>query len=135
MPLKKVLLAKVELWIVAVLLSLAALAALGFGAFMKDGAERSAPRGGALGRVAFGIGATPENLFPWFFREPEPHAAEVFALALQQRFPGRSGLDVAVPSSFHASGGPGGGGASPRAKGEESGIPGCTPCRGDGRRR
>ena len=58
--LKRVLLSKVDLWIVAVLLSLTT---LGFGAFMKDGAERSAPRGGALGRVAFRIGSTPQSLY------------------------------------------------------------------------
>ena len=119
--LKKVLQSRVELRIVAILLSLAALVfgALMFGAFMKDGAERSAPRGGALGRVAFRFGATPENLFPRLFREPD--AAEVFALALQQRFPGRSGLDFAAPLRSTPSGGAGagagpGGGGNTRAK-------------------
>ena len=75
--LKKVLTATVELRIVVILLSLAALVfgALMFEAFMKDGAERSAPRGGALGRP------------------------------MEQRFPGRSGLDFAAPPPRSTPGG------------------------------
>ena len=88
--LKKVLLSTVDLWIVAILLFLAA---LGFGAFMKDGAERSTPRGGALGRVAFGIGSMPVNLYRWFFSEP-PHAQGMWR---EQRFHGRGGLIYASP--------------------------------------
>ena len=69
--LKKVLLARVELRIVTIPILLS-LAALGFGAFMKDGVQRSLPRGGALGRAAFRIGSMPEDLFGRFFREPAP---------------------------------------------------------------
>ena len=86
--LKKVLLAKVELWVVAILLSLATLV---FGAFMKDGAERSTPRWGAPGRVAFEVGSMPANLYRWFFR-PEPPPPHVWGLSMEQRFHGRSGL-------------------------------------------
>ena len=81
--LKEVLHSRVDLRIVALLL---ALATLGFGAFMKDGAERSGPRGGALGRVAFGIGSLPANLYGWFSRAP------VHGPAPEQRFHGRGGL-------------------------------------------
>ena len=84
--LKQVLRSRVELWIVAILLSLATLAALGFGAFMKDGAERSTPRGGALGRFAFRIGLMPADVYLRFFRAP------VYGPAREQRFHGRSGL-------------------------------------------
>ena len=90
MSLKKVLLSKVELWIVAILLSLAA---LGFGAFMKDGAESSTPRGGALGRVAFRVGSMPVNLYRWFFRAPGP--PYVWGMSREQRFHGRDGLAFA----------------------------------------
>ena len=93
--LKKVLSSRVELRLVAILLSLAALAALGFGAFMKDGAERSTPRGGALGRVAFRIGSTPQNLYRRFFRDPEP--PQVWGVVSEQRFHGRDGLTFAPP--------------------------------------
>ena len=88
--LKKALLARVELWLVAILLSLAA---LGFGAFMKDGAERSTPRGGALGRVAFRTGSMPVNLYRWFF-PPVPS----YGPSREQRFPGRDGLTFARSS-------------------------------------
>ena len=87
--LKKVLRSRVEFWLVAILLSLAA---LGFGAFMKDGAERSTPRGGALGRAAFRIGSTPENLYLRFFGDQ----SRVRGLAREQRFHGRSGLTFAM---------------------------------------
>ena len=87
--LKKVLLSRVELWIVAILLSLAA---LGFGTFMKDAAERAAPRGGALGRVAFRIGATPQNLYRWFFGDPTPPRPG----GSRQRFHGEAGLTFAT---------------------------------------
>ena len=90
--LKKVLLSPVKLWVVATLLLLTALAALGFGAFMKDGAERAAPRGGALGRTAFRIGSLPADLYLWFFRAP------IYGPAQEQRFPGRGGLDFAKSS-------------------------------------
>ena len=85
--LKKVLLATVELRIVTVLLSLATLVfgALMFGAFMKDGAERSAPRGGALSRP------------------------------MEQRFPGRSGLEFAFPRPRST---PSGGGQQERTDGK-----------------
>ena len=79
-----------ELRVVAILAILAALAALGFGAFMKDGAERSTPRGGALGRLAFRVGATPANLYRRFLGGPAPVRAttprgdSVFPLAGQQ---------------------------------------------------
>ena len=97
--LKKILSSRVELWVVAILLSLAALAALGFGAFMKDGAERSTPRGGALGRVAFRIGSTPQNLFRRFFRAPAPRVGVVLGVPEEQRFHGRGGLTFASPPS------------------------------------
>ena len=92
--LKTVLWSRVELRIAAVLPTLAmlALAALGFGAFMKDGAERSTPRGGALGRAAFKVGSLPENLYLRFFR------ATVYGPAREQRFPGRGGLVFARSS-------------------------------------
>ena len=80
--LKKALHSRVELWIVALLL---ALATLSFGAFMKDGAERSGPRGGVLGRVAFGAGSLPMNLYDRF-------RAPVHGPAPEQRFHGRGGL-------------------------------------------
>ena len=88
--LKKALLSRVELWMVVILLSLAT---LGFGAFMKDGAERAAPRGGALGRVAFRIGSTPENLYRRFFGDPAPF---VWGPSEEQRFHGRGGLVFAM---------------------------------------
>ena len=91
--LKKVLLSRVELWIVAILLSLAT---LGFGAFMKNGAERSTPRGGVPGRVAFRVGSMPANLYRWFFRAPEP-PPQVLGMAREQRFHGRDGLTFAPP--------------------------------------
>ena len=94
----RVLLVRVDLWIVAILLSLAT---LGFGAFMKDGAERSAPRGGTLGRVAFRIGATPGNLLRWFLRDPAPPG-----LSRAQRFPAASGL-VFANLRFYPGGGRG----------------------------
>ena len=92
--LKKVLRSKVELRIVAILLALAALAlaALGFGAFMKDGAERSTPRGGALGRAAFRIGSTPASLYRRFLAPHGDRRAE------EQRFHGRAGLTFAESS-------------------------------------
>ena len=90
--LKKVLRSRVEFWIVAILLSLAA---LGFGAFMKDGAKRSTPRGGALGRAAFWIGSTPENLYRRFLGDQPPRAQ---GSATEQRFHDRSGLTFAMPS-------------------------------------
>ncbi len=92
--LKKVLLSKVDLWIVVIVLSLAT---LGFGAFMKEGAERLTPRGGALGRIAFGIGSMPVNLYRWFFRPPglPPH---VQGMSREQRFHGRNGLAFARSS-------------------------------------
>ena len=92
--LKKILLSRVELWIVALVLPLVT---LGFGAFMKDGAERSAPLGGALGRVAFGIGAMPESLFRRFFPDPVLHAF-AYGLAKEQRFPAEAGLVFAESS-------------------------------------
>ena len=92
--LKKILLSRVELWIVALLLSVAT---LGFGAFMKDGAERSAPLGGVLGRVAFRIGAMPESLFRRFFPDPVLHAF-AYGLAKEQRFPAEAGLVFAESS-------------------------------------
>ena len=88
--LKKVLLSRVEFWLVAVLL---ALATLGFGAFMKDGEGRAAPRGGALGRAAFRIGSTPENLYRRFFGDQAP--PRVPGLAREQRFHRRGGLTFA----------------------------------------
>ena len=91
--LKKVLLARVEFRLVAVLL---ALATLGFGTFMKDSAERAAPRGGVLGRVAFRIGSTPENLYRWFFGDHAPPLAD--KRAGEQRFHGRGGLAFAESS-------------------------------------
>ena len=84
--LKQVLRSRVELWIVAALLALATLAGLGFGTFMKDAAERSTPRGGALGRAAFRIGSMPADLYLRFFHAP------VYGPARDQRFHGRSGL-------------------------------------------
>ena len=92
--LKRVLRSRVELRIAALLPALAALAlaALGFGAFMKDGAERSTPRGGALGRAVFRIGSLPANLYLRFFR------ASVYGPAREQRFPGRGGLAFAGSS-------------------------------------
>ena len=97
--LKKVLLSRVELRIAAILPALAALAlaALGFGAFMKDGAERSTPRGGALGRAAFGIGSTPVNLYHRFFGDHGPPIAD--KRTEEQRFHGKSGLTFARSSS------------------------------------
>ena len=88
--LKKVLLSRVELRIVAILL---ALATLGFGTFMKDSAERAAPRGGAVGRVAFRIGSTPENLYRRFFGDHAPPIAD--KRAEEQRFHGKGGLAFA----------------------------------------
>ena len=87
--LKKVLRARVEFWIVAILLPLAA---LGFGAFMEDGVE-STPVGGALGRLAFRIGVTPKNLYRRFFGDPV-----VQGLANEQRFHGEAGLTFANPA-------------------------------------
>ena len=90
--LKKLLSARVELRIVTISILLS-LAALGFGAFMQDGAERSSPRGGALGRVAFRIGSMPQNFYRRFFGVsglPLPHG-----LSREQRFSGRSGLTFA----------------------------------------
>ena len=92
--LKKILLSRVELWIVALVLPLVT---LGFGAFMKDGAERSAPLGGTPGRVAFRIGAMPERLFRRFFPDPVLHAF-AYGLAKEQRFPAETGLVFAEPS-------------------------------------
>ena len=91
--LRKVLLAKVELR-VATITFLLPLAALVFGAFMKDGAERSTPRGGALGRVAFGIGSMPVNLYRWFHAPGPP---PVRGVSREQRFHGLAGLTFAVP--------------------------------------
>ena len=87
--LKKLLSARVELRIVTISILLA-LAALGFGAFMKDGAERSIPRGGALGRLAFRIGSTPQNLYRRFFGVPGLPRPD--GLSREQRFHGRGGL-------------------------------------------
>ena len=92
--LKKVCSARVELWIVAILLPLAM---LGFGAFMKNGAERSTPRGG-LGRVAFGIGSMPADLYRWFFPAPEP-PPYFRGIPPEQRFHGSGGLTFALPTS------------------------------------
>ena len=89
--LKQVLRSRVETWLVVVLLSLAT---LGFGAFMKDGAERSSPRGGALGRVAFRIGATPVNLYRRFLVDPAL-SRTYYNRAEEQRFHGRGGLSFA----------------------------------------
>ena len=102
--LKKVLRSKVELRIVAILLALAALAlaALGFGAFMKDGAERSTPRGGALGRAAFRIGSTPANLYRRFLVDPAPPRG--YGRTEEQRFHGSGGLAFARPSSLPSPG-------------------------------
>ena len=97
--LKKVLRSRVELWLVAILL---ALAALGFGAFMKDGAERSIPRGGALGRAAFGIGSTPANLYRRFLVDPAPPRG--YGRTEEQRFHGSGGLAFARPSSLPSPG-------------------------------
>ena len=97
--LKKALLSRVELWIVAILLSLAA---LGFGAFMKDAAERSTPRGGALGRAAFRIGSTPQNLYRRFLDDPAPpHPG-----GGRQRFHGEAGLTFATSLPPSGGGGP-----------------------------
>ena len=93
--LKKILLSRVELWMVAVLLSLAT---LGFGAFMKDGEGRVTPRGGAPGRVAFRIGSAPENLLRRFFRDPAPPPV-VAGPSREQRFHGRSGLEIPPPGA------------------------------------
>ena len=87
--LKKVLLARVELRLVTTLVLLS-LAALVFGAFMKDGAERSTPRGGALGRVAFGIGSMPQNFYRRFFGVSELPLPD--GLSGEQRFHGGGGL-------------------------------------------
>ena len=104
--LRKVLLARVELRIVTTLVLLS-LAALVFGAFMKDGAERSTPRGGALGRVAFGIGSMPQRLYRRFFGVsglPLPEglsrgtAFHGNGLSGEQRFHGRGGLIFISPS-------------------------------------
>ena len=92
--LKKALLSRVELRIVTITVLLS-LAAMGFGAFMKDGAERSTPRGGALGRVAFRIGSMPQNLFLRFFRAPAP--PRISGVARKQRFHGRDGLSLPPP--------------------------------------
>ena len=86
--LKTVLQSRVGFRIAAILL---ALAALGFGAFMKDGAERSTPRGGALGRAAFRIGSTPRNLYRRFFGDPSARPA-----GSRQRFHGEAGLTFAT---------------------------------------
>ena len=95
--LKKVLLAKVEIRIaaIAVLLSLAT---LGFGAFMKDGAERSAPRGGALGRVAFKIGSMPEDLY--LYLEFLMRSSPVPGPAREQRSTGRGGRGLTFSSDL-----------------------------------
>ena len=94
--LKKLLSARVELRIVTISILLS-LAALGFGAFMQDGAERSSPRGGALGRVAFGIGSMPMNLYRWFHAPGPP---PVWGTSREQRFHGLAGLTFADLSSL-----------------------------------
>ena len=94
--LEKLLLSKVEVWIVAVILTMMAAATVAFGAFVKDAVERKArglDNGTALGRRLLRVAQIPENLSRLLF---DPHPAMV----LSQGFDGQAGIEFADPVYF-----------------------------------
>lgn len=94
--LEKLLLSKVEVWVVVVLLTMIAAATVVFGALVKDAVERKALRldnGIALGRGMRRVAEIPETLSLMLFGSPR-------AIALSQRFDGQAGMDFADPVHF-----------------------------------
>ena len=97
---EKILLSKVPIWIVVVMLTLAAAGTVVFGTIVKDATTRDVlnlDNGHFLGRVAIEIAGIPENLNRLLF---EPHPAE----AQEQRFDGQAGLDLADTAHFPGDG-------------------------------
>ena len=100
---ENILLSKVPVWIVVVLLALAAAGTVVFGALVEYTATRMARNFDAnhflgLGRVALGIAKIPENLHRLSFG---PHPAE----AREQRFDGQAGLAFADTAHLPGDGG------------------------------
>lgn len=94
--LEKLLLSKVEVWIVAVILTMMAAATVAFGAFVKDAVERKArglDNGIALGRGMRRVAEIPEILSLVLSGSPR-------AIALSQRFDGQAGMGFADPAHF-----------------------------------
>ena len=100
---EKILLSKVPVWVVVVMLALAAAGTVVFGALVEDAAKREAPYFDndeyfpGLGRVALGIARIPKNLHRLF---SGTHPVE----AKRQRFDGQTGLDFAFADTAHSSG-------------------------------
>ena len=104
---EKILLSKVPVWIVVVVLMLAAAGTVGFGALVEHTASRKAALHlnneylPGLGRVALVIAGIPRNLHRLLFGRRHP------AEARRQRFDGQAGLAFAFAD---AAGSPGDGG-------------------------
>ena len=94
--LEKLLLSKVEVWIVVVILTIVAAATVAFGAFVKDAVERKVlglDHGTALARGMRRIAEIPETFSLMLFGSP-------IAIARSQRFDGQAGMDFADPVHF-----------------------------------
>ena len=87
--LEKFLLSKVEVWLVAVILLLAAAGTVVFGALVKEAAERNVQfldDGSVLGRSLLRVAQIPWDLAQFLFAPPR-------TVALSQRFDGQAGLN------------------------------------------
>lgn len=94
--LEKFLLSKVEVWVVAVVVTLMAAGTVVFGGLVKDAAERSVlflNGGNALGRGMLRVAEIPGNLSKLLFDLPP-------GIALSQRFEGQAGLKFADSVQF-----------------------------------
>ena len=90
--LEKLLLSKVEVWIVVVILTMVAAATVAFGAFVKDAVERKArdlDHATALVRGMRRVAEIPETFSLMLFGSPR-------AIAPSQRFDGQAGMDFAA---------------------------------------
>lgn len=99
--LEKFLLSKVEVWLVAVILLLAAAGTVVFGALVKDAAERSVKfldGGSVLGRSLLRVAEIPRDLAQFLFAPPR-------TVALSQRFDGQAGLSIADTGDLSGRGG------------------------------
>ncbi len=98
--LEKLLLSKVEVWIVVVVVTLMAAGTVMFGAFVQSAAGRwtQGIDVNALGRGTLSVVEIPRNLSQMLFGPPR-------VIALSQRFDGQAGIEFADPVHFSERGG------------------------------
>ena len=100
--LEKLLLSKVEVWIVVLLLTLMTAGTVMFGALVKSGAQRSALsllNVSSLSRVAVSVAEIPKTLVSLL----HPNLCTI--MTNPQRFDGEVGLSIADAKDFSGGGG------------------------------